>query len=421
MKKAPKVILCILSVLFGLLIFGIGGIYGYYRYMLRGSARPDEWKIYSMNEIPVEPDDFRADFESIHKRVKKRYAYIDRKQIDMDSLHTAFVSRLDSVRTKTGYAMLLREYMAGLQAGHAQISFKARGFDPSIIVIGKRLFIHTPPRQLLEAGFEHGDEIISVDHTPVDQWIEKNEKYASASTEAYRYLQSAFKTMWSCTDSLRTYNIIRGGKELEMTIRLPLPLPSDEYRAVTWERTYPGAGYIEVREMSRNMLDSFATALEQVRDLPNLIIDARRNGGGNSDFGDSLATYLIKGERTGWNGYSLKPRKNSFRGKVFILMSTYSFSAAESFLITMKESGDATLIGEPSAGDTGGFPLAFKSDHGLYYRIPTIDRKNSPGGHPLEGCAIQPHYLVPQTIDDFLHGRDTQIEYILRTIQSESD
>ena len=44
----------------------------------------------------------------------------------------------------------------------------------------------------------------------------------------------------------------------------------------------------------------------------------------------------------------------------------------------------------------------------------------TPGGHPLEGVAIQPHHIVPQTVTDFLEGRDTQVEYILKTAGYES-
>ena len=184
-------------------------------------------------------------------------------------------------------------------------------------------------------------------------------------------------------------------------------------KALEWEEINEDFGYLAVNEMSDQVLDSLGQAIQQLRHLPNLIVDVRRNGGGNSTIGDSLTSYLIKGEQKGWNSNLLQPRKNGYPGKVYILMSTHSFSAAESFIITMKESGDAVLVGEPSGGDTGGLPLIFKSEHGIYFRIPALDNIIMLGGYPLEGKAIQPDHLVPQKVSDFLEGRDTQLEYIL--------
>jgi len=252
---------------------------------------------------------------------------------------------------------------------------------------------------------------------PVQQWISRNEKYISASTNEYRYLRSALEVMCSYTDSVRTYSILRNGQLIDMTLKLHSMENLDgptRYKTVDWRKLNEDFGYLSVSEMNDEVPGGLVEAMRQLRQLPNLIVDVRRNGGGNSQIGDSLATYLIKGERTAWNGTSLQPRKDAYKGKVYILMGTYSFSSAESFLITMRESGDAALVGDASAGDTGGFPLCFKSEHGMYFRLPISAQKVTPGGHPLEGVAIQPDYFVSQSVADFLMGRDTQLEYVLR-------
>lgn len=87
-------------------------------------------------------------------------------------------------------------------------------------------------------------------------------------------------------------------------------------------------------------------------------------------------------------------------------MGNYSCSSAETFLITMKESGDAVLVGTSSAGDTGGVICLFKTSHGIFYRLP-VGRSfgTSPKGFPLEGKGISPNYLVPMKVNDFLSGK----------------
>jgi len=383
--------------------------------MKRGSVDFSEQQNYYMNDIPVEPFDFIDDFESIFKRVNRRYAYIDRKHLNLDSLHAVFMGRLDSIRTKTDYSMLLREFFANLHAGHADIAFSTRGLGRDIAVIENRVFFDYPRIQLQNAGMMQGDEIVAVDGVPVQQWIKTNERYISALTDAFRYLRSAFEVMFSYTDSVRTFTILRNGLPLGMTLKLHTNEKLDgpiRNKSIEWKELNVDFGYMAVNKMHGAVLDSLGKAMNELHHLPNLIV--RRNGGGNSQIGDSLASYLIKGERTAWNGTKLLRRKDGYPGKVYILMGTYSFSATESFIITMKESGDAILVGEPSGGDTGGFPLCFKSTHGIYFRIPTLDHMMTPGGHPLEGNAIQPHHIIPQTITDFLEGRDTQVEYILK-------
>ena len=423
MKKALKIIGYLVLAFIVLCLFAIGALYAYNYYMLRGSVDFSECKKYYMYDIPVEPTDFKEDFESIFNRVNHRFAYIDRKHLNMDSLHEVFIDRLDTIQTKIGYSILLREFFANLHAGHADINFRAKRLGNDIAVIENRVFINNPRIQLKNAGMLQGDEIVAVDGVPVQQWIKTNEKYISASTDAYRFLRSAMEVMCSYTDSVRTFTILRNGQSLEMTLKLYSGKKLDgpiRYKPIEWKKMNADFGYLAVNEMSNQVLDSLGKAIQELRQLPNLIVDVRHNGGGNSQIGDSLASYLIKEKRTAWNGTELLQRKDGYPGKVYILMGTYSFSAAESFIITMKESGDAVLVGEPSGGDTGGFPLCFKSKHGIYFRIPTLDHMITPGGHPLEGVAIQPHHIVPQTVTDFLEGRDTQVEYILKTAGYES-
>ena len=88
-----------------------------------------------------------------------------------------------------------------------------------------------------------------------------------------------------------------------------------------------------------------------------------------------------------------------------------TFSAAESFVIDMKESGNVVLTGEPTAGDTGNRPKTFKTSSGICFRIPTAPPSVSPKGFPLEGIGVAPDYLVSQTVSDFINDKDTQLEF----------
>lgn len=395
-------------------------------YPIRGHAELEELQQYDADMIPVEPKDFKNDFEEIFELVKDRYPYTDEKHINFDSIHDTYLQRIDTMQSKVAYSLLIMEFFSNLKCAHAndyciQSPWFIQGWN--IAVIGNRVFIDNPSDFAVKAGLQDKDEIVSVDGVPTKKWVMRNTKYISASTDAYRYLWSAKDILCSYTDSIKTLGIIRHGKPLTLTVRL-----QSEYfptkavvQNVTWKSLSSKVGYIDVRSMEDGADTKFYEALKQLSKLPFLIVDMRNNGGGNSRIGDNIAQYLIKSEQVIWNGSSMSPSPNHYQGKVIILMGTYTCSSAESFLITMKESGDAVLVGIPSAGDTGGNPCLFKTSHGIFYRIPVGHSfTTSPKGFPLEGKGVAPDYLVPMRVNDFLLGKDTQLSYALELTEKYS-
>ena len=337
--------------------------------------------------------------------------------LNLDSIHTACIQRLDTMQSKVAYSLLIKEFFSNLKCAHADnLSIEEPWFiqGDQIIVIDNRVFVDKPSNSAIKAGLRDKDEIVSVDGVPVNKWVANNTKYTSASTDAARYLYSAKDILWSYTDSVRKLGVIRQGKPLTLTVHLQsqyIPEKNKE-QDVTWKKLSSKIGYIDVRSMVEGVDKQFSKALTSLSQLPFLIVDIRNNGGGNSSVGDFIAQHLIKGKRTIWNGTKLSPSADAYKGKVIILAGPVTVSAAESFLITMKESGDAIIVGTPSAGDTGGNPRLFKTTHGLYYSFPIGHSfTHSPKGFPLEGEGIKPHHLVPMKVDDFLSGKDTQLSY----------
>ena len=383
----------------------------------RTSLKWEDVQVYNADKIPVEPKDFRNDFEEMFNLVKERYVYKDEKHLNLDSIHTVYIQRLDTMQSKVAYSLLIKEFFGNLKCAHADnVSIEEPWFiqGDQIIVIDNRVFVDKPSNSAIKAGLRDKDEIVSVDGVPVNKWVTDKSKYVSASTDAARYLYSAKNILWSYTDSVKRLDVIRQGKPLTLTIHLQsqyIPTKNKE-QDVTWRKLSSQIGYIDVRSMVEGVDKQFSEALKSLNNLPYLIVDIRENTGGNSSVGDFIAQHLIKGERTIWNGTKLSPSADAYKGKVIVLEGPVTVSAAESFLITMKESGDAIVVGTPSAGDTGGNPSLFKPTYGMYYWIPLGHAfKYSPKGFPLEGKGIKPHYLVPMKVNDFLLGKDTQLSY----------
>ena len=390
-----------------------------------------DYQTYYMSELPVEPQDFKADFEEIYQKTVNRFAYIEEKHLNMDSIHDAFVSRLDTIQQKTDYALLLREFFASLKAGHAGISFHPYHIGNDAILIENRVFISNPSQAAQKAGFMDKDEILSVNHVPTAEWFQNHAKYISASTEASRLVNTVLEITYDHVDSIRTFGIRRGEEEMELTVNLlnSQQRSGKDWQQLTHQKLTPEVGYIAINMLDdESVVSSFVKALDEYRNLPYLIVDVRENGGGNSRNGDRIAEYLIKHDCKNWMGEQLKMNKNAYKGMVYVLMGPNSFSAAETFLVELKESHedanrqynentDIVLVGEPSAGDMGGVILPYKTSHGVCFRLPVMNRITTPGGHPTEGKAIQPDHVVHQKVTDFMAGKDTQIEYVLWLIK----
>ena len=140
--------------------------------------------------------------------------------------------------------------------------------------------------------------------------------------------------------------------------------------------------------------------------------------GGNSGNGKKLCEYLVRKPQSHCVSPNpeITPRLDAYQGKLFLLTSTYTFSAAESFTLDLKESGNAILVGEVTGGDTGNRPQTFETSGGIFFRLPTREPSLSPQGFPMEGKGIPPHYEAHQTVADFMNNQDTVLETALQLI-----
>lgn len=343
----------------------------------------------------------------------------------MDSLYNIFSDKLNNHTTSsTDFGLLLREYFAALQVGHASVYLKDFYADYSPKYIEERVFIDRPNSYLANHGFKDKDEITAINGSLIHDWINQNKIYTPASTEDTRKLMTAKKAFRSWSDTIQNYLILRDND----TINIKLPLKKNTYftkeihENIDWKTIQDSIGYIRILSMMDDVVDKFSDAFNQIKELPYLIIDVRGNGGGNSRYGRLICEYLIRKSQP----HCLSPDKNmtpqnsAYKGKLYLLTSHFTFSAAESFVLDIRESGNAILIGEPTGGDTGNGPKIFKTNNNIYFRIPTREPALSPQGFPMEGIGIPPHYNVSQSAIDFFKNKDTVLEFTLQMIEKDS-
>jgi hypothetical protein len=197
--------------------------------------------------------------------------------------------------------------------------------------------------------------------------------------------------------------------ETERELRFLRQDARNNYGFVKVERLAGNVGYLDLRGFSPAQYGG-ATAIAAMNFLANtdaVIIDLRKNGGGDPSMIQLISSYFFK-EPTHLNNLYWRKgdRTDQFwtlpyvSGKsladtpLYVLTSARTFSGAEEFSNNMKVLKRARLIGETTGGGAnpgGFFPLA----SGLGMFIPTGRAVNPVTGTNWEGKGVEPDEKVP--------------------------
>lgn len=370
--------------------------------------------------------DYTADFKSVSDRVNAKYTHLKNKHIDGTLLQAQYLALVKDAKTNLEYGAILLRYFANLKNSHANVIFKKYYKHCSAILLENRVFIaYLGDSIFIKNGIREKDEILKINDIPVLTYIQDEAKYISASTDLHRTYLTVSGLFSSYVEERRTYTIKTSAGEKEISVFFDDP-PAQQASKVSGPAPAnietkvlnDSVAYLSILSMTGTVLDEFIKAFDTLSKKQVLIIDIRRNQGGNSANSEKIAEYLIsKKQKACVSNRWLKPKDNHFKGKLFMLIGPYTVSAAESFVLDVSEDGTVTLVGMPTAGDTGNHPCFYNSSLGYSYWFPS--RKNaqvSPHGFPMEGNSIQPHHIVSKTITDYFDNKDPVLDYILQLI-----
>lgn len=151
-------------------------------------------------------------------------------------------------------------------------------------------------------------------------------------------------------------------------------------------KSYNTSGYILFRDSAiiNNYVKSRDINTKDIKDLPKEIVN-----NGPVEITSKFKSFT----KSDW----IVESKDSinFKGDIYLLVDKVVFSAAESFSIFCKENGIATLIGETTAGDGGGYdPVLFKlKNSGLIVRMAS-DMYLTNSGICNEEFKTTPDYII---------------------------
>lgn len=377
-----------------------------------------------IDSINISPRNYKRNFEQINTIVKDNYSHISAKKINIDSLFNDVNHSISESLSKDEYFKYLLYYFSELKNSHTTLYIGEYGINATVDMVENRLFLKEIDDKIFEGtGIRIRNEILKIDNMPVVDWLQEQCNYVSSSTRQHDINNALWKVFKSEFKLVRKYEIktAEGIKTIELNIDKPFDysvLFSSSKPKVNHRLLNDSTAYILISTMTGNVVQEFENAYESYRGLTNLIVDIRENTGGSSVMAEQIARYLInKSQKACVSRKKIRPRKSGYEGNLYLLIGIKTASAAESFAIDIWESGNATLVGGITAGDTGNGPKNYSTDFGIRFRIPTRKpAQTSIHNFPMEGRGVPPNHTINQTVSDYLNGVDTVLEFTLKDL-----
>jgi hypothetical protein len=171
------------------------------------------------------------------------------------------------------------------------------------------------------------------------------------------------------------------------------------------------------------------------KQVKNLIIDIRENGGGADVYGSYLYSFLtgktfkyyLKLETSERelpvadhpNLSIQKPVENPYKGKVFILINGLTFSAAAEFCSIVRSNNRGKFIGEETGGTyygntSGNFVDTVLPNTQITVSLPTTRYSMAVKEAAYKDRGIIPDYIINPTISDIIHKKNVQLDVAIK-------
>jgi carboxyl-terminal processing protease len=198
-----------------------------------------------------------------------------------------------------------------------------------------------------------------------------------------------------------------------------------EIEVVESERLENDIGYVHLTDFSKGATDKLVEAIQGLQGqgpLKGLIFDLRDNPGGLLDESISVSSQFIgegiitierlKGGEE--RGFQAQSGGVALDVPLVVLVNRGSASASEIVAGAVQDSGRGTILGEQTFGK-GTVQIPHALSDGSELRV-TVAEWLTPSKKQITGEGIVPDIYVERTQEDFVEGRDPQLERAVETL-----
>jgi hypothetical protein len=406
---------------------------------------------------------------------KYNFAFIEKLHFDLDSLYIAYIPKISATKNDYEFYNQMQIFVGHFKDGHTNVNFNYSGkytdyIDVTARYFGDNLYI-IRTREDIEKYLPIGSKILEINGMTTNDYIKQHvEPYIESDFEPTVKALSAAKLFSSNLssnlltvkyitpdDKIMVKTLPRDGKKTTGNFIGYSPKRWEKPIEINWiENDIAVLGFHTFVDFGGKLVPFFEKLKDTLYHAKGIIIDLRQNGGGSTDVAEHLLKYLIKD--TDFLTYAWQTRINDgvkkangnwieeyedyykdrayrtvmpdtiyisdsikrFNVPITILISTMTVSAAEDFLIMLYERNDRPkFIGRPSFGSTGS-PLVIWDwpDENGFARI-CARRVLFPYSLKPFTEGIMPDILVEYTFDEFMSGKDKDIEIAVKELEKQ--
>ncbi|OSY86826.1 hypothetical protein WH52_14495 [Tenacibaculum holothuriorum] len=425
--------------------------------------------------------------------VNFNFAYLNKiNKKKWESDYKLLIEKVQKTKNDYEYYLLLQKFAASLKDGHTNVFFpnsfnqfmlngEFGNYKFSLERIEDKVII-TKINKSKKNEIPLGTEIIEVNNLPTNKYLEKYvNPHIAYSTKPFLKAYSVSQMFYQPKGTVFNLKLKKpNGKILSKKLTI---------KPVTEKEMYPNnikegifnfkwlknkTVYVALNSFESVKIDSlFKSKLSEIKKAKGLIIDLRKNFGGNSTHAFSIlknltndneieysksqilsynplfklygTRYKIRAKDTAQgssenrkmlsrayltakDSYFYKIPFNTFTNNfkktdrivipTVILIGPFTASSSEDFLVATDKQKHMIKIGEATAGTTG-MPMSFKLPGGGWARI-CIKKEIYPDGREFVGHGIQPNIKISRSLQDFMEEKDPVLERAINYLNNKS-
>jgi hypothetical protein len=315
-----------------------------------------------IDEPTQQPDNHKGNFEALWKIMDTRYCYLDYKNINWDSVHTVYETRMDTSMTDFELFDLFGEMLGELKDGHVNLY---SNFNRSRYW---KWFTDYPSN--FNNNLIYNNNYLGFDYLAVGGM-----RYAKIFNNKVGYIYYGdFSDRFSDTNISYIFSYFKDCEALIVDVR------------------NNGGGYLDLSEQFASYFFTAETVTGYMQ---------HKTGNGHSDFSEPVAIKTPTHKNIKWQ----RP--------VAVLSNRMSYSATNSFVSRMKLAPNAVIVGD-STGGGGGLPISSELPNGWMVRFSSSPMFDASMQHIEWGIA--PDVKVDLKTSDTENGYDTIIEMAITLI-----
>ncbi|MGC1902547.1 MAG: S41 family peptidase [Candidatus Acidiferrum sp.] len=380
-------------------------------------------------------------FEKVWKDIDDHYYDKTFNGVDWDAVHTRYRPLVDGAKDDREFYAVMSRMTGELHDAHTRFNSpeqwknykKQQGVGSGISldeIDGKTVITAIrADSDAAHAGISPGMIIRTVDGKPVNERIAEIESAKSASSTSRATRMFTYNRLLAGpADTQLKLGVERAdGSQFETEVTRQIYSSST---SVATDTLPSGNGYIRFDSFQPSITKEFRQALERFRNTPGLVVDLRRNGGGDLGvlmpiagyFFDKKTLFAKDETRSGkplsefvgvWRLplelYVGRSGDQIYAGPVVILVDAHSASSSEVFAAGMQDSQRAKIIGSQSCGCVLGIAKPRVMKGGGVLEMSEV-LWYSPKGRRLEGTGILPDETVLPTLRNLQRRQDPALE-----------